>query len=77
VRYFRYYEPDNQENVVEVIMSDDEVKESYYPLWKEQMERKIERDGDDYVDIDSPLTFEICLNDWIATHWAEEINRTE
>jgi len=77
MRYFKYYEPDNKENVVEVVMSEDDIRESYYPFWKEQMIAVSQKYGDGKFNPNTAPAFEACLEDWISAHWAEEIDNTE
>lgn len=67
MRYFKYYEPDENDNDVQIIMSEDEIISSYYPFWKEQAIRKHGENID--------LSFDRCLEEWICVHWAKEINR--
>jgi len=67
MRYFSYNEQgDNDENVV-VTMSEDEIREEYYPYWYEKMCNKF---GKEYVD--KNYSFEDCLDDWRVVNWAWE-----
>lgn len=41
--------------------SEDEIRRLYYPYWSREM-WKVEKQAD--------ITFENCLQDWVAVHWA-------
>ena len=49
-------------------MSEEEIRETYYPYWYERMCAKF---GKDHVD--QTYSFEDCLDDWIITNWAWEV----
>jgi len=67
MRYFCYNEQgDDDENVV-VTMSEDEIREEYYPYWYEKMCNKFGKQK-----VDETYCFEDCLDDWLVVHWAWE-----
>lgn len=68
MRYFSYNEPDeNMENVV-FTMSEEEIRDEYYPWWSERMKEKV---GEEVFLKD--WSFNDCLDDWVAEHWAWEV----
>jgi len=66
MRYFKYHEPREDGTDREVIMSVADVKNDYYPFWKEQVMQK---------DKNADISFERCLDDWIAVNWAYGIGK--
>jgi hypothetical protein len=50
-------------------MSEQEIRETYYPFWYEKMCRKFGKEV-----VDAEYTFEHCLEDWIVVNWAWEDN---
>ena len=68
MRYFSFNEQDDKGNDVVQTMSEDEIREEYYPWWKERMIKKY---GEE--EFNKTWSFEECLEDWIAIHWAWEV----
>jgi len=67
MRYFSYNEQgDGDENIV-VTMSEDEIREEYYPYWYEKMCKKFGKQK-----VDETYSFEDCLDDWRVVNWAWE-----
>jgi hypothetical protein len=55
-----------------VTISEDEIRENYYPHW---LRRMYEMHGKEYVD--EHYTFEDCLDQWIVVNWAWESTTDE
>ena len=68
MRYYSFNEQDDKGNDVVQTMSEDEIREEYYPWWKERMIKKY---GEE--EFNKTWSFEECLEDWIAIHWAWEV----
>lgn len=71
MRYFSYneYDPgsplaDSEGGYVETV-SEEDIRRDYYPWWYQRMCSKYEQ-----AYVDKNYTFEDCLDDWVATHWA-------
>lgn len=64
--YNEYFENPNTNPVVTV--SEQEIRDSYYPFWYEKMCKKF---GKEHVD--ETYSFEDCLDDWIVVNWAWEV----
>jgi len=60
MRQFKILEQDEGEKIV----TEDWIRENYFPYWKEMMIK---------MGIGDQFNFEFCLEDWIAVNWAEEI----
>jgi hypothetical protein len=67
MRYYSYNEPDENEDNVVITVSEDDVRETYYPFWKGKM---IAKYGEE--EYNKRWSFEDCLQDWIVVHWAWE-----
>lgn len=65
MRYFNYNEPDELGDPVQFVVSEEDIRRDYYPIWYENMCRKY---GKEHVD--EVYSFEECLEDWTAVHWA-------
>lgn len=65
MRKFKISYPDDDGNPVEELLTEDVVREQYWNYWESKMIEK-------YGNIEK-YTFNDCLEDWIAIHWAEEI----
>ncbi len=67
MRYFSYneYEADHPARGYVVTLSEEDIRKEYWPYWYKKMCAKYEQS---YVD--QNYTFEDCLCDWIAVHWA-------
>lgn len=77
-RYFSYYEPcdgpDGYSQVGNVVtLTEDDIRDSYYPYWYDRMCDKF---GQDIVDSD--YGFSDCLYDWVVEHhgWEIEVSWT-
>ena len=57
-----YYYEYGEEGDRKVTKTIEEIKNEFYPFWKEQ----VIKTGGENVD----LSFERCLDDWIAVNWA-------
>lgn len=70
MRYFTFVQPLNDAGDPEyVTMSEEEIRNDYYPYWYKKMSAKY---GHKYVD--DNYTFEDCLIEWIIVNWAWESN---
>ena len=67
MRYFTYIEPEEDSGTKYVTLSEEEIRNEYYPYWYGKMCRKF---GKEYVD--KTYSFEECLEDWRIIHWAVE-----
>lgn len=58
MRIFKYQDQDGEHTI-----TDEEILDSYYPYWKEQMRK---------VDKENQISPELCIEDFIVIHWAHE-----
>ena len=68
MRYYSFNEPGDKGNDVVQTMSEDEIREEYYPYWKERMIKKY---GEE--EFKKTWSFEECLEDWVVVNWAWEV----
>ena len=72
MRYFSHneYIADNEniESAGIKTVSEDEIRQNYYPKWLELMKAKYGEDA-----VEAKYTFEDCLDDYITIHWAWEV----
>jgi len=69
MRYYCYNEmTDDGDNEI-VLVSEEDVRQTYYPYWYGKM---CEKFGKDHVD--NNYSFEDCLDDWVIVNWAWESN---
>ena len=66
MRYFCYIEPGAPETEI-ITVSEEEIRQNYYPYWKSQM---IEKVGEEVFE--KNYSFPDCLDDWIVVNWAWE-----
>ena len=59
---FRYFEPGPNGEHIEVIVTEAEVMQNYYPMWKQRMQDVGKADL---------ISVENCLADFQTVHWAE------
>ena len=69
MRYYSFNEYDESGGSV-VTMSEEDVRNEYYPYWYKKMCEKYEQS---YVD--EHYCFEDCLEDWVIVHWAWEVKK--
>jgi hypothetical protein len=67
MRYYSYNEYDDQGGHI-VTMSEEEIRQKYWPYWYKKMCAKF---GQELVD--EKYSFEDCLDDWIVVNWAWEV----
>lgn len=68
MRYFRFIEPSTNDKPLEIIMTENEIFDTYWPHWYTFMVKKY---GNDH-----PLiNWENCLDDWVALYWATKIEK--
>lgn len=64
-RLFRYNEPGGVgHSDVEVTLTEQEILDTYFPFWSEQMKR---------VDKEDAISYENCIEDFCVVHWAWEV----
>jgi len=75
MRYFSYHEPVESDEIfdgstagVVMTVSEDWIRENYYPWWYEQMCRKFGKET-----VDTVYSFNECIEDWCVIHWAWEV----
>jgi len=69
MRYFSYgeYDPESTPQDYVVTVSEDDLRETYYPYWYKRMCDKFGQEK-----VDSTWGFEDFLYEWIVVHWAWE-----
>jgi hypothetical protein len=69
MKYYSYneYTENSDENLI-VTVSEEEIRQTYYPWWYKKM---CEKYGEQYVD--ENFCFPDCLEDWIITNYAWEV----
>lgn len=73
IRYFAYNElgEDNP-----VIVTEDQIRQSYWPYWKGQMLHAIKENSPNRRPItEADITFENCLDEWVVLHWAWDVDQ--
>ena len=70
MRKFKHWEqsPDDDSIPVEVITTEEDIRQKFYPEWCELMCKKY---GKDWVD--KEYSFEDCIEDWMIVNWGKEI----
>ena len=66
MRKFKYVEPDEEDQVKEVILTEDDIIKEYWEFWSRKMSEKY---GEDHEFI----TSENCIEDWCTSHWVLEV----
>jgi len=69
MRYYSYNEMTDDGGNEVITLSEEEIKETYYPYWYGKMCEKIVKKK-----VDETYTFEDRLDDWIVVNWAWESN---
>ena len=75
MRYFKYNEYDPHSILADdsgcytVLYCEQKIKDMYWPYWYDRMCAKFGKDI-----VDNAYTFEHCLEDWICTNWAWEVD---
>lgn len=64
MRRWKYIEPGPNNQIVENIWTEDQIRRLFYPMWVKEMHRLRKKEQ---------ISFQTCLEDWITVHWAEEI----
>lgn len=67
MRYYCYNEMTNDGGNEVITLSEDEIKNTYYPYWYDRMCTKFGKE-----EVNTKYTFEDCLDDWIVVNWAWE-----
>jgi len=74
-RYYSYNEYDPESELADVnggyvvTMSEDDIREQYWPYWYGEMCEKFGKE-----EVDGKYSFEDCLDDWVIVNWAWEVN---
>lgn len=66
MKRYKYVEPDENDQVKEVILTEDDILKEYWEFWSRKMSEKY---GSDHEQI----TEKNCIEDWLVTHWATEV----
>lgn len=66
MKKYLFVEPDSNMEPVEIIYTEEDILNEYWSYWKDQMEKK-------YGPNDPAITYENCIEDWIAVNWAIEV----
>ena len=66
MRKFKYTELTDEEQVVEVILTEEDILKNYWEFWSRKMTEKY---GPDH----EWITTENCIEDWLTSHWAFEV----
>lgn len=64
MRSWKYLEPGVADEPVEVIVTEDQIRNEFYPWWQTQMAK---------VNKAHLVSFDSCVEDFVVVHWAEEI----
>lgn len=72
MRYFQFLTWSYKEGDKLEVMSEDDIRNEYFPWWYEKM---CEKHGKEHVD--QTYSFRECLEDWIIMHYATEIEEGE
>jgi hypothetical protein len=75
-RYYSYHEYDLDSELENktggggyvVTLSEDEIREQYWPFWYDKMCEKFGKE-----EVDGKYSFEDCLDDWVIVNWAWEV----
>lgn len=65
MRYFNFIEPGDDGEAVHQVVSEEEIRQTYYPIWYKNVCKKY---GKEYTD--ATYSFEECLDDWCGIHGA-------
>ncbi len=68
MKYYSYNEYSEEDSVV-VTKSEKEIIDEYYDFWYDRMCKKFGKEQ-----VDANYTKYDCIDDWIVTHWAWEVN---
>lgn len=66
MKKYKYVEPDENDQVKEVILTEDDILKEYWEFWSRKM---AEIHGSDH----EWITPENCIEDWLQVHWATEV----
>ena len=69
MKYYSYNEYSEEDSVV-VTKSEKEIIDEYYDFWYDRMCKKFGKEQ-----VDANYTKYDCIDDWIVTHWAWEVER--
>ena len=66
MKSYRYVEPDENDQVKEVILTEEDILKEYWEFWSRKMAEKF---GPNH----ELITTENCIEDWLVSHWATEV----
>jgi hypothetical protein len=66
MKKYKFIEPGENDEVIETILTEDQIIEEYWEFWSRKMTEKY---GSDHEFI----TTENCIEDWCVSHWAVEV----
>lgn len=69
MRYYCYNEMTDDGDDEIVLVSEEDVRQTYYPYWYRKMCDKFGKEV-----VDEKYSFEDCLDDWIVVNWAWQSN---
>ena len=65
MKTYKYTEPDHNMQPVTITLTEAEILGQYYPSWVD----KLKKVGKEHL-----ISDERCIADWVAEHWAEEVD---
>jgi hypothetical protein len=68
MRYFTVQSFDDKDFYTETL-SEDDIRKEYYPYWYDKMCKAFGQET-----VDAKYSFEDCLDDWVITNWATEVD---
>jgi hypothetical protein len=70
MRTFKYSVPSENDDVKEIILTEEDILKEYWEFWSRKMTEKYGLDHE-------WITEKNCIEDWIAGHWALEITKND
>lgn len=71
MRRWVYYEPDEYNNDVTIIINEDYILNDYYNYWCRKMKGRLTEEA--YNSLSEVDKKEMCIEDFVSLHWAREI----
>lgn len=62
MRYYSYVESEDDLDLIKMVYSEKEILEEFWTTWTTEMK------GNGHADL---ISYENCINDWVAYHWAQ------
>lgn len=70
MKKYKYHIPGKDGEDVEIIMTETEILDSFYPYWINKMTKKF---SDEDLSAMAPNLKRMCIEDWITINWAYKI----